>query len=248
MLLILLAGGGCIPRKKLAYFQAPSERRVDSTFSPTRTDYPLQPGDLLSLRFTGPDPVAIQPFGQENITSANAQVTNIALYVQGYSVSDSGMVDVPVIGRMKVGGLTVEQAERVVQTKLNAFVRGAVVKARLVSFKVSVLGEVRTPGTLYIYNERLTLLEALGYAGDLTDLGNREKVMLIRNRSGKVSLYTLNLTDRRLLGSPYFYLQPNDVIYVEPIANKADRLNLPALSILLSAITSLLVLVSILVR
>lgn len=242
-----MAGQGCIPRKKLAYFQQAAGQR-DSTFSPTRTDYPLQPGDLLSLRFTGPDPVAIQPFGQENITSANAQVTNIALFVQGYSVSDSGLVDVPVIGRIKVAGLSVEQAERVVQTKLDAFVRSAVVKARLVSFKVSVLGEVRTPGTLYVYNERLTLLEALGYAGDLTDLGNREHIRLIRNRSGKVTLYTLNLTDRRLLGSPYFYLQPNDVIYAEPIANKADRLNLPALSILLSAITSLLVLVSILVR
>lgn len=241
-----LAFPSCVPRKKLIYFQ--TTHTQDSTFTPLRTDYPLQPGDVLSIKFTGPDPVALAPFGQENIPTGTAQVSNIQLFVQGYSINDSGLVRLPVIGQVKVAGMTLQQADKLMQDEIRQYVHNAVAQVRLVSFKITVLGEVRVPGTLYVYNQRLSLPEALGYVGDLTDLGNREHIRLIRNRQGKVTVTTLNLTDRRLLGSPYFYLQPNDVIYVEPIANKADRLNLPTLTVLFSALSTVLVLVSILVR
>ena len=225
------------------YFQGSD--RSDTTYYPLRQPYPLQPGDLLSIKFSGPDPVALAPFGTDNTAQSNAQASNTQLFVQGYSISDSGFVQVPVLGKIQAGGRTVAQVDQEVQQMLNQFVKNAVSKVRMVSFKISVLGEVRNPNTLYVYNDKLTILEALGYAGDLTDAANRQRIKLIRSRFGKVNVYTIDITSKRLLGSDLFYLQPNDVLYVEPIGAKTDRLNLPTLSILLSAATTVLVLVSI---
>jgi len=145
-------------------------------------------------------------------------------------------------------GRPVVDVERDIQTALDLYLKGALVKVRLLSYKVTILGEVRSPGTFYIYNDRLTLPEALGYAGDLTDLADRAHLRLIRRVGNQVAVYKLDLTDRRLLGSPFFYLQPNDAIYVEPIRSKADRLNLPAVSILISALTAVVVVIGIIVR
>jgi len=171
-------------------------------------------------------------------------MSNLQVFLAGYSVSDSGTVYLPVLGNFSVVNRTIDEAENMIQQRLNTMVRGAVARVRLVSFKVSVLGEVRTPGTYYIYNELLTLPEALGYAGDLTDAADRRQVRIVRRRQNKVFITTLDLTDRRLLGSPNFYLEPNDVVYVVPLAQKADRLNLPALSIGLSALSTVLIILN----
>lgn len=245
--LLGIFGQACVPQKKLTYFQQAEGNTIDTAFNPIRQDYPLQAGDVLSVKLTGPDPAALAPFGTENAASSGQQVTNIQLFVTGYSISDSGTVKLPVIGPVYVQGLTMVAAQKKIQKEIEVYVKNALVNLRLVSFKISVLGEVRTPGTFYIYNERLTLLEALGYAADLTDLANREQIKLIRNRNGQVKIVNLDITKRQFLGSPYFFLQPNDVIYVEPISSKAARLNLPALSVVLAALTSVLVLVNIIV-
>ena len=244
--MLLLAAGGCIPRKRLAYFQSV---RGDTAFNPVRAVYQLQPGDVLSIKYSGPDPLALTPFGVENSPIQGIGLSNVQAFITGYSISDSGTVYLPQLGNIPATGRTIHQVEALVQERLNTFVRGAVAKVRLVSFKVSVLGEVRTPGTYYIYNEMLTLPEALGYAGDMTDAADRRYLRLVRRRQGgEVTITTIDITDRRLLGSPNFYLQPNDVLYAQPLPQKADRLNLPALSVALSALTTVLVIINISTR
>jgi polysaccharide biosynthesis/export protein len=244
----ILAFTGCIPRGRLAYFQPNKTAKPDSLFSPPRTPYLLQPGDVLSIKFSGQDRAALAPFGQENEPTAAGLGTTQQAFIQGYSISDSGTLFLPVLGRLLVGGQTTEAAQLILQNAVSRYVNGAVARVRLISFKVSVLGEVRAPGLYYINNERCTLPEALGYAGDLTDAANRRSLRLIRNNQGKLTVYSINLTDRRLLASPLFYLQPNDVVYAEPIASKADRLNLPALGVVLTALTTILVSLNFFVR
>ncbi|MEJ1929602.1 polysaccharide biosynthesis/export family protein [Nostoc sp. NIES-2111] len=226
----------------MAYFQPTYGQ--DTSFSPPRLPYRLQAGDVLSVKYSGPDPIALAPFGAESNATPSAAMSNLQVFLAGYSVSDSGTVYLPVLGNFSVVNRTIDDAENMIQQRLNTMVRGAVARVRLVSFKVSVLGEVRTPGTYYIYNELLTLPEALGYAGDLTDAADRRQVRIVRRRQNKVYITTLDLTDRRLLGSPNFYLEPNDVVYVVPLSQKADRLNLPALSIGLSALSTVLIILN----
>lgn len=246
-LALLALGASCIPRKRLAYLQASAS--ADSVFNPVRKRYVLQPGDVLSIRYSGPDPAALQPFGAEGAQTQGTSTSSPAqVYLSGYSITDSGQIELPVLGRFNVGNRPVADAEALVQTALDRYVKGARAKVRLASFKVSVLGEVRSPGLYYVYNERLTLLEGLGYAGDLTDAANRRHLRLLRTVQGRITITTLDLTSRTLLASPYFFLQPNDVLYAEPLPSKADRLNLPAISIGVSGVTAIIVLINLLTR
>ncbi len=241
-LLGCLSLGGCIPRARLAYFQP---NTGTATYNPPRPPYKLQAGDVLSVRYSGTDPAALAPFGADAMGQAGANAINaLQTFMAGYSVSDSGTIFLPVLGSFRAADATAEEVEARIQSRLNTLVRGAVVKVRLVSFKITVLGEVRNPGTYYNYNEVLTLPEALGLAGDMTDAADRRAVRLVRRRGQQVITHTLDLTDTQVLSGPYFYLQPNDVVYAVPLRQKADRLNLPALSIGLSALSTVLLVIT----
>ena len=248
LLVMLLAFStvSCVSRKKLSYFQNLPNK--DVTFTPPLTPYRLQTGDVLKVAYTGPDPAALAPFGSEASTTTSPSVSNLQVYLMGYSVSDSGSIFLPGLGKIMAGNHTLEEVEKEIQVKLNTLVRNATAKVRLVSFKISILGEVRTPGTYYIYHERLTIPEALGYASDMTDNADRHELKLIRRKQGVVTITSIDMTDPAILGSPTFYLQPNDVLYAVPIAQKADRLNLPVVAVGISGFTAFLVLLSLLVR
>jgi polysaccharide export outer membrane protein len=203
-------------------------------------------GDIIKVSYSGPDPAALAPFGTETTAGQSSTANNFSAYLSGYSVSDSGTVFLPILGTFKVADKPLNEVEALIQTKLDTYVRNAAVKIRLVSFKISVLGEVRLPGTYYIYNEMLTIPEALGYAGDMTDNADRTQIRLIRRKQGVVTINTIDMTSSDVLGSKNFYLQPNDVLYAVPINQKADRLNLPTLSVGISSITAMLVIYNIL--
>jgi polysaccharide export outer membrane protein len=128
---------------------------------------------------------------------------------------------------------TIPEISTFLAEKIDKYVSNALVKVKLVSFKVTVLGEVKSPGVHYIYNDRASILEVIGYAGDLTDLANRHNIKLIRTINNKVQMSNLDLTDRRL---------------VEPMKAKNFRLNLPAISLIISSITTVLVIISLVAK
>ena len=237
-----LLSGGCISRKRIAYFQ--NLPAGESKFYPKPAPYHLQPGDVVKVAYSGPDPTALVPFGSESSVGQGNTVSNLQMFLTGYSVSDSGTIYLPVLGSVPAGNKTLAELEELIQQRLNVYVRNATAKVRLVSFKVAVLGEVRVPGTYYVYNDVLTLPEALGYAGDMNENADRKNVRLIRRVQGVVQMRTLDLTDPKILGSEDFYLKPNDVVYAVPVAQKASRLNLPVTAIGLSGFTTVLVLFS----
>ena len=222
LLVSVLVFASCTSRKNLVYFQGPVEMatQVSKTYSPI-----LQKDDLLSIIVLGQDPDAVAPF---NLPVTLLYPSNVGGYSQGaptppgYLIDGDGNIDFPVLGKIRLGGLTRAGAVELLQEKLNDFIKKPNVNMRILNYKVTVLGEVRNPGTFTIPNERITLPEAIGIAGDLLITGVRDNVLVIREQDGKITETRVNLRTKDLFRSPVYYLQQNDIVYVEP--NKA-RIN-----------------------
>jgi len=241
---VLFGLGGCVSQRKLPYLQGGAY----STQQPVqvgnaRPVYRLQAGDVLSIRVQSVQPALSDIFnvpGPQTLNSGDPS----NLYLTGYPVDESGAISLPTVGRLKVAGLTLDGAEALVQQKVGAYVRDANVLVKLLSFKITVLGEVRQPGRYFIYNPQATVLEGLGLAGDLTEFGNRQNVKLIRQTAKGSEVVLLDLTDAGLLRSPYYYLLPNDALYVEPLKARADRGNASNLGIVFGGISAIVLLFS----
>lgn len=240
----------CIPNKDLVLIQNKATKiHPDSLFFKSKKGiYYLQPGDLLSIKVLGPDPIAIAPFNLEAGAASSVQVNNTQLYISGYSINEDGNINFPYVGLIKVAGKTVPQIEELITKELEKYINNPSVKVKLVSFKVTILGEVRNPGLHFIYNDRATIFEALGFSGDITDLGDRHHVRIIRNTNEGTKVIQLDLTDNTLINSNFYFLMPNDVVYVQPLKAKNFRLNIPAVSLALSGLTAILVLMNFIIK
>ena len=206
--------------------------------------YKIQPDDVLSVKILGLDPNTTSFFNIESNTAFN-QYNPAALYLNGYSVNDSGYIYLPIIGPLMVKDLNIEEAASLIQSKVDEHLSKATVIVKLVNFKLTVLGEVKKPGMYNIYNDRVTIFEALGLAGDITDFGNRTNVMLIRQTARGTMLFNIDMTDSELIRSELYFLLPGDVIYVEPLRAKAVRLGVPAAQLILSGISTILLIYTI---
>lgn len=193
-------------------------------------DAKIMPKDLLSITINTTDPQAAAPFNltmQTNINVALSQnaYTTAQPTLQQYLVNNKGEIDFPVIGRLKVGGLTKNEAEDLIRERLQPYLKEKpIVTVRMANYKISVLGEVARPGTFTVSNEKVNVLEALAMAGDMTVYGVRTNVKLIReDANGKREIVQLDLTKSDLVLSPYFYLRQNDILYVTPNETKAKN-------------------------
>jgi polysaccharide export outer membrane protein len=168
-----------------------------------------------------------------------------------YLVDKEGGIDLPLIGRVMLRGLTTAAAKNIIRNKASTFLKDAIVTVRLQNFKVTVLGEVARPANYIVPNERVSLLDAIGMAGDLTIYGRRENILLIREQEGKKTLTRLNLNSSKIFQSPYYYLQQNDIVYVEPNKQReasSDITTVRNLTIITSLATLATVIVSSLLR
>lgn len=240
--LLTLLVSSCVSTKKMVYFQAPPEEFGLSeeilSYEPK-----IQPGDLLTIHVSGIDPLAAATFNiYESTGTAN-------LKLLPYLVNKEGTIHFPVIGTIAAKGLTTLELTKYLETHLKEYLVKPIVNIRLINFKISVMGDVKSPGAYTIANERITIVEALVLAGDLTIQGKRKNVLLIREVDGKRTFISMDLRNRDLFKSPYYYLMQNDVIYVEP--NKA-KINSSAVGsstgIILSSISTLISLIAILTR
>lgn len=231
-LVIFLSFSSCISNKKVVYFSDPgfAEGQPTPIKNKFRTTYRLQAKDVLSVRIKTLDSESSSYFNIES-ESMFMNISPASMYLNGYSIDSDGNIEIPEVGMIKVEGLTVIEAQEKIQKAVSKYLTKATILVKLVSFKVTILGEVRNPGTQYVYNDQLTILEAIGLAGDLTDFGNREHITLLRQTSTGQTAVILNLKEPRILSSEYLYMQPNDVLYVQPLRAKNTRGNLGTLSI-----------------
>ncbi|MFP4095372.1 MAG: polysaccharide biosynthesis/export family protein [Cyclobacteriaceae bacterium] len=235
----------CISNRNVVYFPDPDF----NTGTPVdivneRQVYRLQPRDVVSVRIKTVDVESANYFNIQPETGFQ-QFNDVALYLNGYSLNEEGYIQLPEVGKVLLSGLTLQEAQQKVQQAFSDYINNATIMVKLVSFKITVLGEVNRPGYYYIYNDQANLLEGIGIAGDLTDFGNRENITLIRQTQAGSEAILLNLKDPGLLSSDYYFLQPNDVLYVQPLQEKNTRDNLgtlPILSILFGAVSSTILL------
>lgn len=212
---ILLVCFSCNPTRNLVYFSDLKENSVYKTTASNDPRIRIQPNDILSVSVSSLNSESNTLFNRGVVQAPNAASSgNDAPDM--YLVSDNGTINFPVVGKLTVKNLTQEEIIETLSEKLREYVKDPIVKIRLVNFKVTVIGEVNKPSTFSVPTERINVLEALGLAGDMTAYGKRENVLLIRERDGVRSTTRLNLNDKSLLSSPYFYLQQNDVLYIEP--------------------------------
>ena len=243
---VLLAGllGSCVAQRELPYLQDKSySTQATVQVENERQVYRLQPGDVLSIRVQSVQPALNDLFSMT--TGQNIQSGDPGnLFVSGYSVDEAGTIALPTVGRLKVAGLTVEETQLLVQKEVGRFMREANVVVKLTSFKLTILGEVRVPGRYFVYNTQATVLEALGLAGDLTEFGNRTNVKLIRPTPKGSEVVLLDLTDPNLLRSKYYYLLPNDALYVEPLKARTNRGNSNNLGMVFGGLSTIILLLS----
>jgi polysaccharide export outer membrane protein len=243
-LLLPLLLSACVAQQQLPYLQG----KDYSTKAAVQVDnepqaYRLQPGDVLNIRVQSVQQAFNDMFSMtpgQNFMSGEPSL----LYLSGYVVDDNGTIRLPTIGELKVSGLTVEQSQELIQKRVGETTRGASVAVRLTSFRLTVLGEVRAPGRYFVYSPQATVLEALGLAGDLTEFGNRTNVKLIRQTTKGSEVVLLDLTDPNLLRSKYYYLLPNDALYVEPLKARTERGNANNLALVFGGLSTIILLLS----
>ncbi|HBK82484.1 MAG TPA: sugar transporter [Flavobacterium sp.] len=224
LLIMFLSFISCIPNKKLVYLQ--DNKKKDNTIVINEFDskpYRVQVNDILTINITALDPKLVQLFS--TTTNQNLQPNAQTIYFSGYNVNQQGNIRIPVLGEVQVLGYTLEEIRSLLEKKLldEYFTNEAriFVTVKLSGFPYTVNGEVAKPGTQVLFQEKVTILEAIANAGDVMMTGNRSEVQILRKQPHGFEILTLDLTDKAIINSPNFYLQPNDYVIVKPLKQKS---------------------------
>jgi polysaccharide export outer membrane protein len=237
--------GSCIPQKKLRYLQPQEESTIDTTKS-NEIDkaYQLKAKDEIYLRVNSVDPNTYMFFNGGESNTANQFNSDLGLYLNSYTISDDGSIQLPVAGEIQIAGLSIEAARATVEGVLQKYLNDVTVTIKLSGFKITLVGEVKRPGRYTPYVSQLNILEALALAGDMTSYGNRTRVMIIREEKGKEHIHIINLLDQNLLQSEDFNLLPNDIVYVESLNAKTWGFEQFPYALILSSLTTFIALMT----
>ena len=221
---IIVLLSSCMSTKKVTYFQ--DKESVDAALSKGLYDAKIMPKDVLQIQAFSMTPGSAEPFNLLKLTgSATTTNTNGQSTIYDYLVDNAGNIEYPVVGTLHLAGLTKSQAEELIKSKIQPYLaenENIVVHVRMINYKYAVLGGVNKPGMFTTQNEKVSILEAIAQAGDLTTFAERDKIFLIREDSeGQKHYHQLDISQASIVNSPYYYLQQNDVVYVEPKKSQA---------------------------
>jgi len=238
LLLLLSVLFSCTPRKKLIYFNTGTSNNTENKKS-ILNNYKLRAGDMLYVKVQTMDDKTYKLFNSEWVgTGAKSEYS---VFMDAYSISDSGYIYIPIIGKIFLSGLTIEESQKFIQQNIDNYLLDAIVNIKLVNFKITILGEISKPGTYKINDNSINILEAISMAGDMTVWGDRKHIMVLR-KDEKNTLEYLDITNINIVDSDYFYLKPDDVIYIQPNFAKTLGFKEFPFSILFSSITTIIVL------
>ncbi|MDP5158296.1 MAG: polysaccharide biosynthesis/export family protein, partial [Flaviramulus sp.] len=231
----------CVSANKINYFQIEDNSKLTETI--VNYEPKLQINDILTINVSAIDKESAIPF---NLVESQNIGNQIPL---PYIVNVDGEINFPVLGKIKVTQLTTKELTDSLTQRLLPYLKKPIVNIRITNFKITVLGEVKNPGSYGVLNERISIIEALGLAGDLTIYGDRKNIVLIREYNGKRTSEIIDLTNKALFDSPYFYLSQNDALYVASNKTKVNSSGVgPNTSVILSSISILTTIIAILVR
>jgi polysaccharide biosynthesis/export protein len=239
-IIILLLLASCTSQKKLAYLNNLPEPDGQEYFTMEIPGYKIQPRDILYITAKAMTPDGkIEDFLYSTSSTATFQGGGeTGGYLYGYDVNPEGNIRIPAIGTIKVEGLTLEETKKLLQESVDKVFKNTTVECKLLSFKFTVIGEVKAPGTYINYNNYLTVLEAIGRAGGIGDFGKRDRVLVVRSTEKGSKTYRLNLQDKNILKSEAYFLLPNDVVIIEMQPQKVFYQNLTTIGFIITTVTS----------
>lgn len=236
----------CIPIKRIEYLQQEVEKTdtLRNHFYNDIAEYRIQPGDNLYIRVKSVLAASDNIFGEDQSRGSSNYYNDAGIYLNSYLVNTEGYIDFPFVGSVYLKDLTIEEAKDLISSIVKDYIREATVVVRLALFKITALGEVTRPGQLNIYQNRVTIYEAMAMAGDFTPFARRNQVILLRETQTGTKTVRLNLNDVSVLESEYFYIQPNDVIYVPPVKGKNFAFSQFPYALVFSTISTTLLLIN----
>lgn len=224
LLLSFMLLGACVPKKKLTYLQEENQAG-QSDYQLQRSLYKVQPNDILSISVRSYDMETAQLFNIANVNQQNAlQAGDILFYLQGYSIDINGNLQMPILGELQVKNKNIIEIRGMIEEKLAEYFaeEAVMVTVQLAGIRYAIVGEVAQPGKYVIYQNQVNIFEALAEARDITVVGDRKAVMIVRQGlDNKVESFYLNLTDPSVINDPRYFIQPNDLINVMPLAQKS---------------------------
>jgi polysaccharide export outer membrane protein len=246
---ILISISSCTQYKKIVYLQHKEDKGINDSlqknnfFIKENVDYKIQKKDILYIKILNPDKNNFALFNTESPYS-NRVHNEVSLFLEGNKVDNYGYISMPVIGKVKVIEMTIEEIKEKIQELVDGYLNNSTVIVKLISFKITLIGEVSRPGVYNIYKDNISVLQAIGKAGDMTDYGDRKNIIVVRTKDAGTKTYKIDLTNINLLSSEAYYLMPGDIVYVQPIKAKTFRTNIPTYSLFLSIFTTFVLLLN----
>ena len=219
--LLAVVFASCVPQKKMLYLknaEMAAENISKEYVNDRAIDYKLQPGDNLYIH-------VVNTIDERSAASINGDVrgylsSDANIYLQTTTIDKEGCVEMPLVGKVEVKNLTVDEAKNKLQTAINTYINGSMLVVKLASFNLTLLGEVSKPGMYKIYQSQINLFEAMSLAGNMTNFAKKSEVKIIRQTDNGSEIVTVDMGQADILSSPYYYLKPNDIVYVEPLKIK----------------------------
>lgn len=248
-LFVILLTTGCVSLKKSIYLQGHITKEldeVDQYYKPNKSEYLIKPNDNLYIKINSLDERTSAFLNNDggNNTGASNISNPMAASLEGYRVELDGSIQFPFVGKIHVSGLSLDQVREKIQLSVSKYVEECSVNVKLLNDNITILGEVKSPGRFLLYAEEVNILEAISLAGDMTDFANKEKIRLIRKEGDVQQMLEINTLDERIIYSPYYYLKPGDIIYVEPRKLKSMALSNIPIGLSLTFLNTALLLVA----
>ena len=226
VLLFVVCCTSCVPVERVIYLQSEEETPEEKVYGYDKHDYQLQINDILDVKISSLNPEVNALFnastmGTMQVAQATAQTGGDLFYITGYSIDQDGNIDIPFVGKVDVQGLTLNEARSAVDMKVSELFTNYHLQVKLGGVRFSALGEFNRPGKHVVMQNQVTIFEAIALGGDLTLVANREEVRLIRQHPSGTKTHSINLLEESVLGSPYYFIQPNDVLYAEPLPQRS---------------------------
>ncbi len=244
LILATLTIFSCVPQRKMLYLQQEADKEAQTNFENERAlSYLIQPGDNLIVRVVSLDERMSALFNPLD-RNQNTAISDQAVFLNSYTVDERGQIDFPLAGKIIVHNLTTEQIKDKLKEVLDIYLKEPVIIVKLVNFNLTVLGEVKRPGQFKVYQTEINIFEAIAMAGDLTEFANRKEVMIVRQVKNGSEIKTVDLEKANILSSDYYYLKPNDIIYIKPLKIKQYGFTTFPYTIVFTTISTALLLIN----
>lgn len=235
LLLLTLMLVGCVPQEKLKYVQNETTDQIKSSYNHVRQVKRIQPFDNLYIKVLSIEAETARIFSNETVMNGPGLDINLI----SYTVNEKGLIDFPFVGDIDVNKLTLKEAKEKIEKELSQYISNTSITIKFVNSNITVLGEVRVQGEFPYFKDQINIFQAIGFAGGMTDYGDKSNITLIREDGSSIKYHIIDLTDKGIIETEYFYLHPNDIVIVEPIKTKFRNLRTFTYSTLLATATTL---------